>query len=214
MMGIHWFSFIIVLLTPFAIFVNNKISIPLAVVFTIIVFYSSSFLSTLELISVGLFDGGTSNRIANYLYYNENESVASNNLFGLLRILLMSFVLPILTIRYNKTNNELLIFNKLLALVLVFGALQMKMVIFGRFLNYLNIILIVCFVAVLYHKKHMDSLIKIVFSSLVALYLMFGCISFYKPSYLERRSWVHYNCSYIPYKTIFQEPDPMRESLQ
>ncbi len=215
MMGFHRFSFIIMIITPFIAILKPKISLPLVILLTIPFFFgSSSFVNIVDTISSNIFDGEAAEKMNYYLFYSDEYGAASFNIIGILiSIVMMSFVLPIITIIYNQESEDMKFFNRILVLVVLFGLLRTKLIIFYRFFNYVDIILIVCFVNVLYHSKTIQPIMKVGLCMLASLYLYLGCKDFYRPTILEHRAGVNYNCVYIPYKTVFQEPDPIREEL-
>lgn len=213
MMGFHKFSFVMMLITPLVVFVKEKITLPIVILITVLLFFSDSVIELIDLISIRYLDDESVSRIGAYLYNSEHEGAIQTNIWGYLRALLLSFALPIITIAYNQTNDNMKFFNRVLILILLFSTLQTKLIIFYRLLNYLNILFIICFVNVLYNSRISQPIIKTGLYMLVSLYLYFGTQNFYRPSHIEYRSGINYNCVYIPYKTVFEEPDPTREAL-
>ena len=213
MMGLHNFSFAIMIITPIMVFVKEKISIPAIIVLALIVFYSSYILNMIEIVSPMILGESALSHVESYMYHSTAYGMVQHNIWGLLRILLMFITLPIITIVYNQSNNDIKFFNQILPLIIVFGVLQTKLVIFYRFLNYFDIVLIICFVQVLFHGNITQHIIKTGLYMLIAFYLYFGTLNFYRPPANEHRAGINYNCVYIPYKTVFQEPDPVREAL-
>lgn len=215
MIGFHWFSFAIIIITPFMLFTSYKVSLPIIGLgaFFLFFFVDEAFFDILEIYSSDMFSGDSLSRVNAYLGKDEGEGKVASNLFGLLRIFIASVALPVFIVIYGRNNAQTKDLWRILILCIMFGVLQTKLVIFARFFNYFNCITIVCAVNLLYmksvHPRPMRALYKFFIFAVAAN----GALSFYLPSYNEHRSSVHYNCTHIPYKTIFEDPDPIREAL-
>lgn len=213
MLGIHHFSFVIMLITPIITILKPKYALPIVLIFAFFIYNNLSLINYIGVTSLAFADEGIAEHMQ---YYIESDVYGDNhqNFWGLLRILLMSILLPAITIIYSQRNDNMIFLNRILLLVPIVGILQTKMLIFFRLNSYLDILLIVCFVNVLYHSLTIKPIIKTSLYILVSLQLYFGCSTFYRPYHIEYRPNINYNCAHIPYKTIFQEPDPIRENLQ
>lgn len=215
MIGLHWFAFLMVIITPFVMFVDKKIVYVSFIIGAIILFLfvDTQLFDLINLISADSITGDASKRIDSYLNQEGGQGRVTYNLIGLLFTFILYVVLPLITIHYNSEVKGDKYFSKILMLFILFAVLQTKLVIFTRFYNYLYIIMIVCIVNVLYEKKIKVTLLKLMFNLLTFIFMLNGCVSFYRPSSNEYRHNINYNCYHIPYKTIFQDPDPIRESL-
>lgn len=215
MMGLHWFSFVMIALTPIMLFTRYKYSLPLIGLgaLFLLFFVDNSFFQFLEIYASDVFSGDSLKQINTYLSQDEGEGRVALNLFGFARIFFTSMILPTYIIYYGKNDSRTRDFWKILILCFLFGILQTKLVIFARFFNYLNCITIVCVVNMLYMKTVQKGVIRSMYNLFILVFVINGCMYFYQPTYNEYRSNIHYNCTHIPYKTIFEEPDPIRESL-
>lgn len=213
MLGIHHFSFVMMLITPLVTILKPKVALPIVLILAIFIFFSTSIINYIEVISLALIDESTARMALNYID-SENYGAKDLRLFTILHILVKSCVLPMITIIYNQRNEDMKYINRILLLVPIVGILQTKIVIFYRFFSYLDILLIVSYVNVLYHSLTIKPIIKTCLYILVSIHLYGGCLRFYLPYHIEYRPSINYNCAHIPYKTIFQEPDPIREGLQ
>lgn len=215
MVGFHWFAFAIVAITPFMLFTNLRWSFPIIGFGAIYLFFfvDEFFFDMLEIYASDVFTGDSLSRVNAYLGKDEGEGKSALNLFGMLRILFTSLVLPIFIVYYGKKDPQTKDFGKILILCILIGILQTKLVIFARFFNYLNCITIVCVVNLIYMKSVRPMAMRFLFKFAFLFFIVNGFMSFYLPSYNEHRPYVHYNCTHIPYRTIFEEPDPIRESM-
>lgn len=215
MTGLHWFAFVMVIITPFVMFVNNKIVYVSFIIgsISLFLFVDAQLFDWIDLISAGSTTGEASKRINSYINQEGGQGRVTFNLVGYLYTFILYAVLPLIIILYNNKVKGDKYFSKILMLFILFAVLQTKLVIFTRFYNYLYIILIVCMVNILYERRITLAIVRYMFYLLVFVFLWNGCISFYRPSSGQYRYDIHYNCYHIPYKTIFQEPDPIRESL-
>lgn len=215
MVGFHWFAFVIVIITPFMLFTSYKFSLPIIGfgAFVLFFFVDDMFFDILEVYASDTFSGDSLTRVNAYLGKDESEGKATQNIFGLLRIFIASVALPIFIVIYGRNDEKTKDLWKILLLCILFGVLQTKLVIFARFFNYLNCITIVCVVNLIYMKSVRPMAMRFLFKFAFLIFIVNGFMSFYLPSYNEHRPYVHYNCTHIPYKTIFEEPDPIRESM-
>ena len=214
-MGIHWFSFAVFLITPLVNFTRRKW------LFTILIFlgmliFAVDASGVAEIINSLTFILGDSagDRVNSYIE-SDTYGVISLSLLGVIFIFLTQILYPIIVSKYLSKSPDSLIYSKILLLYIIFVILRTKIMIFDRFSNYLVLLLIVYSINVLSDRRilHMN-----IFSR---MYLYFGLLflifqgvnSFISPSTLELRSNITYDCRYIPYKTIFQEPDDIREEL-
>lgn len=214
--GFHWFGFVIVLITPIVTHVNEKIMISLSVLLAVFLFFfvDTSFFDLLEMLASDHMSGGAQERLDSYLGKEGGQGRASYNLMGMLSVFILSVLFPLLTIFFIKKDERYKYFINIIILFVVVGVLQTKMVIFGRFFNYLYIILIVCCLHVVYEHKIRVPLIRLFYNILVLIFVVYnGIMPFYMPDPSEPRTNIHYNCYHIPYKTIFEEPDPIREAV-
>ena len=96
---------------------------------------------------------------------------------------------------------------------MIFASMTTKIPILYRFENYLTIIYVVLLVNMLYEHKIVNHLLHTLSVWLTVGTVLMGFWDVYRPSPMEWRSNINYDCRYFPYKTIFQDPDPIREGL-
>ena len=137
MMGIHWFSFVIVLATPIVVLFNSKLLYSFVITMSVLIltYVNADTFYVLDLLASDSLSADASERISVYINQNEDNLY---NVNGLIRLLSVSVLLPVITAYHcNKKNNgDDKLFVKLLALFVFFGVLQTKLVLFARFLNY------------------------------------------------------------------------------
>lgn len=208
-LGFHSFSFIIFLLTPIVVIFSYKFLFCsfIAVFIGINFIDTSSFNNALVLIST-LMSDSLSDKMA--IYIGEKDSSVISML-GLFRSFFLDLFLPLLVLKYTDSSMEF--YKKLLLLWLIFASMVTKIPIFYRFENYLTIIYIVLLVNILYENKIENPRLHLLSIWLTVGTFVMSFWDIYRPSPMEFRQEIKYDCRYFPYKTIFQDPDPIREGL-
>ena len=161
-----------------------------------------------------LAEGDASDRMVMYLESDTNGVIVVS-LLGSIFIILTQVIYPILVSNSISKDNNTFLFSKLLLLYIVFVLLRMNILIFDRFCNYLVLLLIVFTVDVLSNKQkyHLSKIYRLYLYIGIFILTFQGIKAFISPSSLEFRQHINYDCRYIPYKTIFQDPDKNREEL-
>lgn len=214
-MCIHWFSFAIFLITPLINLCKRKwLFVVLVFVGMLIFAIDSSGIADIINRFTFILGDSAGDRINAYIE-SDTYGVVYLSLLGVIFIFLTQILYPMIVSKYLSKSSTDILYSKILLLYIIFVILRTKILIFDRFSNYLIILLIVYTLNILSYRfnNHMN-----VFSR---MYLYFGllyCVfqginSFISPSSLELRTNITYDCRYIPYKTIFQEPDDIREEL-
>lgn len=193
-MGLHWFSFVIVLITPILMFGNRKIVVSSIIIISVylFLFVDDQFFVWLDILSEEYVGGGMSKQINAYTGLDGGLGRSVYNINGMVRIFMVYILFPIVTIYYSRkmsTDDDL---NKLLILFVVFGVLQTKLVIFSRLYNYLNVLLIVYAVNIAYNKIIKNQLVRLMYVILIFIYLASGIMTF-----SQQKS------NYVPYRSIF-----------
>jgi len=144
------------------------------------------------------------------LYVGEKDSTVISFL-GVVRWLMLDLFLPIFVIIYTDKRNEFWI--KFVVLWLFFSQLTSKLPILYRMDNYFQLIYIVLLVNILYNKvNRMIMSFRPVLLILSSFVLIMGLRDVYRPDMNFQTAKVPYDIRYFPYKTIFEDPDPLREA--
>lgn len=207
--GFHTFAFIIFILTPVVTKLNYKFLLTMFVlVFVGVRFVDTTIINQALFAFSSLMSDSVSDKMSLYIG-QENTSIVS--LLGLVRSLFLNLLLPLLVLKYTTSSNDF--YKKLLLLWMIFACMTSKIPILYRFENYLTVIYIVLLVNMLYEKKIKNQLLYNMSIWLTIGTFLMGFWDVYRPSPMEYRPNVNYDCRYFPYKTIFQDPDPVREGL-
>ena len=127
-------------------------------------------------------------------------------------MLLTTAMLPILVFVYGNKSKYSEMFFKMNLLFILFTFVQAQFLISYRLINYIALVLVASATNFLYDKSIKNNK-RNIFLFFLFIFIAYRLYDFYKPSELEFRSTVNYDCRYIPYKTIFEEPDETREAL-
>lgn len=207
--GFHSFAFIIFILTPVVVKLSYKFLLILFIlVFVGIRFVDTSTINQALVVFSSLMSDSVSDKMALYIG-QENTSIVS--ILGLLRSVFLNLFLPLLVLKCTDSSKDF--YKKLLLLWMIFASMTTKIPILYRFENYLTVIYVVLLVNMLYEHKVANKLVYILSVWLTVGTVLMGFWDVYRPSPMERRSNINYDCRYFPYKTIFQDPDPIREGL-
>lgn len=205
---IHHFAFIPIILTFLLHFVKYKHILYFGLPVTIIVYFLSSEASLtgyLALFSGTLGEGDVMIRAMNYIQSSQYGFITSNIIgiaFILLTKVLYSFVVSL-----DKGINPMI--AKLLLLCGLVYILQLKIMIFVRFVNYWQIILFVYAINYFLSNKK-----NIIYSYMIVVFVYnvyLGINSFLTPLDIDKSK---YDSRYIPYSSYFDKTiNPVRESL-
>lgn len=222
--SIQNFSIFIFLVAPLFIFSPKKILIPSFVIIIIAgyLFIDENILNLLVLGSENLLNDSMQTKVLSYTQ-SDSYGFQNSNLNGWIKLIAFNIVLPISVIflnikkikiekkcqlgdEQNLLNKEW--FNRMIMLYMFLGAIAAKFVILYRFQFYITPILIVSSTILLYDKK-VKSLFSFSFLFFFLIFMIDSVHTLYMPS--STRSLESYDTRYFPYKSVFQDPDPVRE---
>lgn len=208
--GFHSFAFIIFLLTPIVVNMRYKLLLISFVIIYIVVRIIDVSIVNNALTAISLL---MSDSVADKMsLYIGQEDTTVVSLLGLVRSFFLSLLLPLLVLKYS--DPEKTFYKKLLILWMIFSCMTVKIPILYRMENYLTIIYIVLLVNMIYERRIPNNALHIFSIWLVVGTVIMSFRDLYRPNnIIEYRPNVHYDCRYFPYKTIFQDPDPIREGL-
>ena len=218
---IHWFAFIMLLMFFIVVRTNIRVSLSISVILSILVLVSD--VSTFEMfmaLTVEQLDS-SSEKLNGYLTkFNEG----GYNMFFYLQMIITQIVPPLILIwRYSdgRNTNELeKRLLKFLPLYLIIGVSTSRLVIAYRLFNYIYPILVVFAVRALveefFVRKRLsiallgrNQMLMIVLLVCISYSIYFDIQSFMKPVAVRQDSG-DYDIRYIPYTTVFQEPNKDR----
>lgn len=205
---IHYFSFVIIILTLLIYFLDNKKTmIVLGCVAFIALLYEDTF-SNLAMKMAIITSGDLSERWESYLY-GDIYGVTSLNFFGIAIKIILLLQPVIMLLFYAKRTSRNSLELKLLMMYLLFFVTTAIFPIFSRFSNYLLVVFIVGSVNFLFCSKRVKSLSYFIVLALFVYNLVNGIREFYSPQPWEMNRT--YDCRYIPYTSVFESPDLVRE---
>lgn len=206
----HSFAFIIFLLTPIVVKLNYAFLLVIYVlIFIIVRIIDVSFINNVLTIISAYMSDSVSNKMS--LYIGQEDATVISFL-GLLRSFLLSLLLPLFVLKYTDSN--MTFYKKLVLLWMIFSSMTVKMPILYRMENYLTIVYIVLLVNMICEHKIPDRNKHVLSIILLVSTVLMNFRDLYRPDRVfEHRAYVHHDCRYFPYKTIFQEPDPIREGV-
>ena len=216
---IHWFSFVMVLLTPLFIKTKRNITLPLMTVLGV----GALFLGGSTIVEVLNFAALYVEQEDFLQYLSESNTRELNLYIIFIQGFLLRMLLPFTIIspgREEYENEKTVVFKRILVAYIFIGGVSTHVVIAYRLLNYLYPILIVLAIDALtqgftlskghliQNNKHVMATLSLVFCllSLIAVDIR----SFMEPPELEFRSNIKYDCRYLPYTTVFEEKDEIR----
>ena len=214
---IHWMAFVPILITPLCFFIKDK-----KLILFMVLIGASFFLwdtsSLNNLIMMAAFSSESTTRIADYMD-SDRYGANSVNIIGLIIVLVVYILLPLLIYRYKKKSDTDNALSRLMPFYILIAMVGIKMPIINRLLHYYQIPLLVLCVNCLFSNtanntfRRNDNLVRVTCIMLLLLNTFLSINTFYKPSQIETRGNVRYNAIFIPYTTVFEDPDPIREGL-
>lgn len=221
--SIQNFSIIIFLVAPLFLYFPKKILIPSFVIIIIAcyLFLDENILNLLVLGSENLLNDSMQTKVLSYTQ-SDSYGFQNSNLNGWIKLIAFNIVLPLSVIclntqkikkekKYQSVNERSIsnmeLFNSMIMFYMCLGAIAAKFVILYRFQFYIAPILIVSSTILLYDKK-VKSLFTFSFLFFFVIFMIDSARTLYMPSY---RSLEPYDTRYFPYKSVFQDPDPVRE---
>lgn len=207
---VHYFSFVIACLGLLMHYLPKKIYL-LAIGCVCIAFLLADTSFLIENILAFLaFTGEDLVTIAGEYLYSDDYGFNSLNIFGIIQQCITLLPAIIVLFYFNKQKDKQTETN-LMILYILFAIATSKLSICSRFLNYFLPVYVVSVLNFLSDKSHRKGLnyYIILFIFLFQTYTYID--SFYKPAFNDTSTQT-YDIRYIPYKSIFQNPDPLRES--
>lgn len=206
--GFHVFAFVVFILSILAVLSNKKILVATCITFFLVAqIIDFSVVNGMIMAVLSVSDSLSDKAI---LYVGVKDASVISFL-GILRWIILDLFLPLCVIIFSDKKNDL--FIKLVIFWLLLTQLTSKLPILYRMDNYYELIYIVLLVNVLYDKQ--NKRIRQLHPILVALsffVLVMGYRDVYRPDMNFQSARVPYDIRYFPYKTIFQDPDPLREA--
>lgn len=202
---IHSFAIVMFIIVPIIIYVPKKI---LYTCFPILLLYLLFVINHSDIMSIILTFGDylsvdKNDRIMAYM--DDVESFTTQNTNGMIQIVLCGVISPVLLILKSEPDKRNFLFNKLLLLYLILYILQGQLVILHRFLNYLYLVPIIYSIKLLLSTNNKGRVNKYIVGIAMLLLVYVKALSFYHAPAFQS-SW-YYDYRYIPYKSIFQEPN-------
>ncbi|HHX70083.1 MAG TPA: EpsG family protein [Gallicola sp.] len=210
---IHWFSFLIIIITPLVVQANRKRLLAVFILLgSVILLLDTSSINNYLIRASTYMALEVSNRIEAYLSHG-NLGFINISLLGGVFIIISNIIYPIFISLKLKDKLYGMLYSRILLLYILIIPIRMKFLIFGRYANYLDIILIVYSINLLFDKKLRSQATKYIIISWFIFETYSGITSFYKPMDVQSIGGVNYDCRYIPYTTVFQESNSDRELL-
>ena len=208
---IHYFAFVALFVTLLVYYVKNNLLVLITILMSIVI----SVVDTSSIMNyiMGIMEYMGDELIERTEYYIESKSWGEINLnmVGIL-VQIIYLLYPTILAWNIKDDPNRKLEVKLICLFVLFYVFSSQLIIFHRFLNYFWIFIIIETINYLYnHKTHKTLQFYIVV--VLFIYTAIGDVKeFYQPSQFDKDSGLSYDYRYIPYTSIFQEPDPIRES--
>ena len=207
---IHWFSFIVIILTVVVHFISLKRLIVFCTVVALLslfLFDANGLFEYFLFLDLFLPDNMTERSV--FYLASDDYGFINITIVGIIFILLTQVLYPYLIVSLKETNEEKC---KLLVLYMFFIVLRLKLLILSRIVNYWDLLLIVMVVNSFFMHKNTYRMLYIRCCFIYSLYV--GIRAFYLPSSLETRGNIGYDCRYIPYSSyLTKQKNPDREYL-
>lgn len=205
---IHWFSFVPILIIYLACKCSYSVLLFSSLVLGVLLFIIGKTYVTEQLLLLSaFFSSDMSTRITDYTDITRDAS-----LIGILfEFVTLSLAPVIISFIFNK-KHVYPILSKVLLLFFPFVSLRFSVPIFYRLLNYIEIPYAIAAIILLTNKQLRFELMKIAVVFLLIFNIVKTANDFYKPSPIETRGY-DYDCRYIPYTSVFEPNDPIRDGL-
>ena len=205
---IHYFAIIIIAIVLLLYYLTPKQTI---ITFTILSFFmmfiDADSLSSYLILAMGYTDGSLVDLASRYLD-SDMYGFSNLNLFGIMiKGIHLLWPISLALYLYKKGENILDVKVSILFVFLLVAAA--RIVIFARFENYIWPIIIVETSIMLSTEKLRNS--RSVIISTLVIFNVITYHGYFKKPNADSVS-LGYDYRYIPYKTVFQSPDPTRES--
>lgn len=214
---IHYYSFVMILLTLFIYYINKKTLLILVFLMSsfFMLFKNDTLIDYLMNLSMSISSETAETLVSEDMLEKAEEyldgdmyGATSLNIFGVF-FQFIGMIFPFIVTYYMRYITGKVFFEKLLWLYLLLFIIKANFPIFSRFENYLLILLIVETVNFVYSNNKALKLQKYV----VVILFFYTSIKTVREFYLPPKSLdsMEYDCRYFPYTTIFEEPDKIRE---
>lgn len=204
-LGIHYFSFVMILLALLFYFASSKIIIFVtALLFVLLSAIDTNQLSSL-IISLAVMAVESKEDLLESYILGETFGTTELNVFGVL-LTLVSAVFPLIIVIKSKMDP---FYKRMIWLFLILFIFQAKYPIISRFSNYLWLVVLIEAVNYLYTSRKKD-LFRTAVLCLLIYNVVHYSLAFYNPPEHSPHN-KQYDVRYIPYKSVFQSPDPVRE---
>lgn len=204
---IHMFAFIPIVLTILSHYLRFKFILYFGSLATVLLFIllDNDFIVNILSMSETFISGSLADRVSLYVE-GDKYGFKSVSILGSVFIIITKVIYPFFVSRSQSVNEK---YAKLLLLYMFVVILRMKLLIFIRFCNYWEILLIVC--AVNFINDSAKTL-KVYYVALCLFYSVFvGIQTFLEPQSFDKSK---YDSRYIPYSSYFEKSiNPVRESL-
>ena len=206
---IHFFSIFVTLFVFVAVIQSYRAIIWESILFSVLIVFVGRDYVAQELLALSAAATDTmADRMIEYA-----GIVNNSNLNGIVYDLVIRTMAPLITSYYLFKKDARSIPARVLFLYLPFTALMLCVPIFYRLSNYLIIIYVISAISYLLGKNSVKKPVYFLVLGLFIFTLFDSAITFYRPSPIETRSNVKYDCRYIPYTSIFEPTDPIRDEL-
>lgn len=209
---IHYFAIIAIGATLIVSYISNKMLLLIVLITSILIsVIDTSFIFDNIVEIVSLFEDDALLLKAGGYIYSDVWGETSLNLRGII-VHIIFLLYPIIIVLNLKDKPKKTIEFRIICLFIVFYILSQRIVILHRFLNYFWIPVILETINYLYEYRIRKS-IRFYYILFLLLSTAVGDIQeFYQPSEYDKKSGISYDYRYIPYTSIFEEPNSLRKS--
>lgn len=206
--GFHAFAFVMFLLAPIVLFLNVSLWIVVCVtIYVVLQFVDFSYVNTIVM-QVMAFSEIAGEKTMKYFTAEDTTTIT---FLGFFRWVLLGLFLPVIVLVLSDKKDDY--YKKYVILWFLLLQLESKLPILYRFNNYLQLIYIVMLVNVLYNNSNKRAIrLRPVLITLSCCVLIMGYLDIYRPDPAFQKGNVSYDIRYFPYRTIFQDPVPLREA--
>lgn len=207
----HWFAFVPFIIQPLVILINKRLVYTsfIGLFIFVLFFVDTQLINSALILLSGEMNSEASKRMISYTMDYSHYGFVNINPIGLTKLLLLDVLLPIMVVRNCRNSKYSKLLGTMCFLYAFFSIMATKIVISGRFCNYYIVPLCVASAIALYNNKNYWT--NKFIGGLLFLNILFSVRNFYLPDPENPNKSIGYDCRYLPYTTIFQDPDPIRE---
>ncbi len=207
---IHYFSFVIICLGLLMYYQPKKLFMIAMGIVTITLLALNTTRIVDYILSFLVVSGEDLETIAERYLSSDDYGFNLLNIFGIIQQCLTLLPAVIILLYLNRQKDKK-IETKLIVLYIFFAVATSKLSICSRFLNYFLPVYVVFIINYLSDKSRRKGINRYIVL-FIFLFQTYSYINaFYRPSFNDTSN-LSYDCRYFPYKSIFQDPDPPRES--